>query len=317
MKRLLTLYGFDQPPSLGDASDFLKVCGTTTKKAWVSPHIGDEAACLFPTQDAKVARMFSIFRHPVEREVSHFYYQKHNTWERNYDPTLLNQTMDEFVAGKAKGGERNWMSYMLKNMNKNKCDAATMMDNIKMLLKNYFIIGLISDLDESCSRFERAFGWTLTKEMAAIKESQLHTHTINAFPHPTLDASDPNWQKLADLNAEDMEIYAYAKQLFLEQSKHLPYENGLQSETGGAGPLQSSLHTEAKEAEATVMQTDADDCDAIIRGASDVEDAAATIMALSTKLAFKENALERLTAEYREDAAKIRKIHAAQTAKTN
>ena len=67
-----------------------------------TPYI-QEAAVIFDKFHR--GRFFTMLREPIDRIVSLYYYRRIATWEPTYNPTLKDQTLEEFVNA---SGE-NWM----------------------------------------------------------------------------------------------------------------------------------------------------------------------------------------------------------------
>ena len=194
--------------------------------------------------------MYTLFRHPVEAAVSLFYYKKRNTWEPNYDPKYAQQTVEQYVKDDVTKSP-NWMAWMLGGgvvpagpVEEN----SLYMEKIKELLRDYFIVGLLNQLDESVARFERAFGYRVASASMANfaragsqvvgngttnnlkwKDDILHAGR-NGAKHQTLSPTDMAWKEIAAINAYDMAIYEYAATLFQEQARVLPHAFNVQSD---------------------------------------------------------------------------------------
>ena len=239
-RKLKEVYGLSVHAG-GHRDELQKICdsfviqNSLQESQWhtiASPFISRRAKCLFqnlkktePRRPLKRGgRLFAIFRHPVERAMSEFYYQKHATWERWYDPRKVNQTVEEYVQLDAPH-KANWVTWTLAGeyMPEGPVQAnLAYMEDIKAVLRQRFVVGLLSRTKESYARFEQVFGWTQVENRA--EESAEANAPRNSFKHPTLPKTDPHWQELAALNAYDMEIYSFVVQLFEEQGRKLPYQ---------------------------------------------------------------------------------------------
>ena len=70
-----------------------------------SPHVNEVAAELFTPEVP--GKMFSIFRDPVERVISLYYYLQTATWEPTYNPALQKMSLEEYANSTFI--ESNWM----------------------------------------------------------------------------------------------------------------------------------------------------------------------------------------------------------------
>lgn len=110
----------------------------------------EETAELFDTNVHK-GRLFTMFRHPIERVQSLFNYLSWAKWEETYDPSLAIMTLDEYAQTTRK--EFNWMTRTLSG---NLLDDLTEkdLDIAKSILKRKTLIGLWEEKEESFRRFE-------------------------------------------------------------------------------------------------------------------------------------------------------------------
>ena len=76
----------------------LKLLGSGLADVAITHLITAASIEMFSSDPGQRARVFSIFRHPVDRAVSKFYYLQEATWERTYDPTLQYMTIEEYAA---------------------------------------------------------------------------------------------------------------------------------------------------------------------------------------------------------------------------
>jgi hypothetical protein len=214
-----------------------------------TPLLQDATHSLLGADDDKhaVGALFALFRHPVERAVSLFYYLQHADWESTYRPELANTTLlDVFCLNDDAGGdkkkipmERNWMTYYLAVegrpdrqtqeglTNNNKALQRDDLEYAKTLLEQKMLVGLTDDMGESIRRFGLYFGWNSGNEDHHAAQnswswnscrSQLTEHGANAFDHPKVEPGSPEWDAIAAWNTYDMELYEYAVQVFERQS---------------------------------------------------------------------------------------------------
>jgi hypothetical protein len=101
-------------------------------------------------------RVLTIFRHPVERAVSKFYYLQTATWERTYKPEWANMTVIEWAE--KHNHDENFL--VKKLVGKKLTDEAGMGDLIiaKEIVRRRFIVGLLDEMEESFHRFNVMLG---------------------------------------------------------------------------------------------------------------------------------------------------------------
>ena len=213
MEKLLNLV-YELPTSvLGDETDFNYVCKNELVSRNIlqvvrSPRL-DLADCLFK-RDVR-ARMFTVMRHPVDRLVSLFYYQKVASWERDYDPSRVNATLDEFTTWAKR--QSNWMTKQLAGIQQGRSLIQRGdLENAKAVLREHFYVGFLDDFAGAVHNFEEAFGWKLTPSKQRLRDTLLKKKA-NANQHPPLSKSDPSYAQLAKDNEFDIELYEYARSL--------------------------------------------------------------------------------------------------------
>ena len=106
----------------GDGRKYVNVDVTTTEgiiqasqRGFATSNLADiiftplllEASELLLNGDTNKGRMFALFRHPIERLTSIFYYLQKATWEPTYDPQLAQMTIDDYA--RSEKCESNWL----------------------------------------------------------------------------------------------------------------------------------------------------------------------------------------------------------------
>lgn len=173
-------------------------------------------------------RLFSVFRHPIERMVSMKEYLAKAKWERLYDPELANMTMAEYI--KDKNPMNNPITRQL--VNKQSKHISLLPEDLtlaKEILRRKCIVGLVDRLEESMLRFQRYFGWK-TKDYKwdgkEISHSQCkHQYLIygrNRNPHEELEPGSAVWVLVQKFNEYDVSLYGYIVELFHQQSVLFP-----------------------------------------------------------------------------------------------
>lgn len=157
-------------------------------------------------------RMFTVLRHPIDRAVSMFFYLQNATWEETYDPTLKQLTLLQYArSGKA---ENNWMVRFLTDTPTGPLDTHHIL-LAREILRRKFLIGLLSNMDDSMTRFGWYFGWN-ELEHSNVQECVRHAWT-NKQTHPQIEEGSEMWNALLDVNYYDMELYMYARELYQQQ----------------------------------------------------------------------------------------------------
>ena len=171
-------------------------------------------------------RFFTIMRDPVSRIVSLYYYNQVQGLLPSDDTTIV-----QFVAM----NEENWMTRMLANKMTGKIGAADL-DVAKEVLRRKFVIGLWEDKTESMRRIEQYFGWKFPSPVAQnCKNDKLYFEWNNKNPHPSFENEEELILQIQKMNRFDVELYAYAKQLYREQ------EDMFWAGSGGGGMDGSGL----------------------------------------------------------------------------
>ena len=167
------------------------------------------------------ARLFCMFRNPVHRAISMFFYLQKATWEPTYDPTLADMTLLDYANSNKV--EENWITrFLVHEYSGRLTDDAV--EKAKQIMRNKMVVGILGNFQESLKRFELYFDWWAerkTKGNAArmVQCQQNHARTKqNKISHPVPDVKDPAYQRLLQLNWADMQLYLYAVELFEEQA---------------------------------------------------------------------------------------------------
>ncbi|KAL7552595.1 hypothetical protein ACHAWF_016421 [Thalassiosira exigua] len=173
----------------------------------VSAHV-DLMPSLFNANDR--ARAFVLFRHPVDRAASMFYFLKGTGY-----PPLQNMTVDDYA--KSELIENNWLVRILTESMTGPID----MDNLeiaKEVLRRKFIVGLLDNKRGSFARFDHYFKWkesmNYQKEFGCRKQLMDEKYKSK---HPIRKDSE-TWKLLLEQNRFDVHLYDFAKELFSQQS---------------------------------------------------------------------------------------------------
>jgi len=169
------------------------------------------------TQTAK-GRLFSVFRHPIDRAVSMFYYIRVADWEPSYAPEMKDWTLEQYASSDRV--ENNWMTRQLSNQ----LGGELTEDNLRKameVVQTKFMVGLMSKIEPTMSRFEKFFRWTYhvnppNQERCRERLMSGGANSNKANKKP-LAEGDPGWDLLAQQNNFDLRLYAYIETLFEEQ----------------------------------------------------------------------------------------------------
>lgn len=176
-------------------------------------------------------RLFSIFRHPVERMVSMKEYLATAHWERKYNPQLVNMTMEEYIQNTNNPPMNNPVTRQLVNKQAKHIPLVPQdLVVAKEILRTKCLVGLVDHLEESVLRFQLFFGWEAKQRRWNGKEipyeeckQEYLVNGRNRNPHyEKLEPNSATWKMLLTFHEFDVALYHYAVELFHEQSYLFP-----------------------------------------------------------------------------------------------
>lgn len=173
------------------------------------------------------ARAFAMIRHPVKRAIDLFYYQQRAAWvgPELYDTTMAQMSLAEFAAS-----DKVVENFMVRSLADIPGDDEVTVGHLalaKDVLRRKFMVGIIEWFDLSMVRYEKYFGWWDTKQVWGDRNvNHCHYDEILNGDHigdhtraeSAPDTENP-WIILSVRNWADIELYVYAKELFVEQGK--------------------------------------------------------------------------------------------------
>jgi len=181
-----------------------------------SPLLHESATHLFSPKHK--GQLFAIFRHPLDRVVSLFYYLRSATWEPTYNPILQNMTLLEYATSEL--AESNFIVRALVN----KMEGAISWDDYyvaKEILRRKCLVGLLDKWDLSMNRFDLFFDFQPHKderhEAQECRKKLRKSGGSNVHHHPSVDPSSEEYEILKKENFWDLMLYDYIKELFAEQ----------------------------------------------------------------------------------------------------
>jgi hypothetical protein len=200
------------PEGIVKAKD-LQLAYQPQARVLVSPHLYEVSAHLL--NDQYRGRVFIMFRHPVERLVSLFYYlEKEDKLPSN------TVTLQDFVKHNATSLNHNMITRQLCHK-VGYGDVLTRDDEklARRVLRDKVVIGLLSEKGESLRRLEQTFQWSVDRP----KVEHCHERLMNwDWPlknkHIALSPEKEVYKSMERRNAFDMRLYAYAHVLFRQQA---------------------------------------------------------------------------------------------------
>ncbi len=184
----------------------------------ISSLLHDSAPLFSPKKKAK---MFTMFRHPVDRMVSMFYFMQESVWKAKdtYDKELAEISIENFFLKQL--GETNWQVRFLTNqLTKSYVDEEDF-KLAKEILRRKVLVGLIINKEESFDRYAKHFGWKNKKPRdLECRKRRLQWDWSLRHPHE-VEVLEGNrlWNLISGQNSYDMRLYEYAQELFKEQGE--------------------------------------------------------------------------------------------------
>lgn len=187
---------------------------------------------------AHKGRIFALFRNPVDRSVSKFYYLQSATWERTFRPEWVGMSIMEWASNH--NLDENFI--VKKIVGKKLSEAADIGDLVtaKEIVRRRFVVGLMNDMEESIRRFNVVLGLHHMDERGQLcMEQYFHSkdtmgvnvdagsdegktraaNDMNSNPHPKVLEGSPEYNLLAERNSLDMILYKYITLLYTEQKR--------------------------------------------------------------------------------------------------
>jgi len=178
-------------------------------------------------------RMLAMFRDPVDRLISKFFYLQIATWENTYRPEWKDMEILEWIQGVNIDND-----HMVKKLaGKIQRDKATREDLelAKRTVRNRFIVGLMTEMEESVHRYNAVMGIDEEEDNNGRKCMQSYfgkgVRKQNSNSHAKVEKDSPAYQLLVEKNQLDIELYEYVLQIFDQQEdliKLYQTDNGLE-----------------------------------------------------------------------------------------
>ena len=161
-----------------------------------SPLIQQSVTHLF-SHDNK-GQMFAMFRHPVHRVTSLFYYLQIATWEPTYNPVLRNMTLLEYA-----NSDLVEANFVLRSL-VDKMEGPLSWDDVnvaKEYLRRKCLVGLVEQYEESIDKFDSFFDFRPKRKNVDSCISELRENGgSNVHHHPSIDPMSEEYQILERKN---------------------------------------------------------------------------------------------------------------------
>ena len=171
------------------------------------------------------ARVFSVFRHPVEQVQSEYYYLQTAVWEKGYNKDLGKQmSLEEYAASRP---DRMTQNILQIGHRHHPLVNDESLARAKTILRDYVMVGLLDRMVESVARFDTYLGTEdLIPDGEKIDQCRdlLAQKHENTGKHPKLTEYSEEWRQVAAHNEYDIALYEYAIQLFSEQGSLYPQQ---------------------------------------------------------------------------------------------
>ncbi len=177
-----------------------------------------EAESLFNARQR--GRVFTIFRHPVERAISMFNYIKLASWEPTYNSEFASMTLEEYVNSRYM--EQDWLTRYLSNTMQGPL-SEEQYEVAKNTVRHKVMVGLLEKKSESLERFEKFFGWKYKfrpKVQEACRSDYL-LGGVNISNNRTKEDPKPGshlYELIVHMNKFDIRLYNFIKELFYNQA---------------------------------------------------------------------------------------------------
>ena len=163
-------------------------------------------------------RAMGLFRHPINRLVSKFYYLQIADWERSYKPQWKDMSVSYWARHINNDNE-----HMVKKLAGKRMNDVVDEEDLQLAmrtLKSRFVVGLMDNMEESIHRFNTILGIDETSETSKDCMDQYFGHGTlksNSNSHPKVSEGSRAWKARAEANPLDIKLYEFIIQLFEEQ----------------------------------------------------------------------------------------------------
>lgn len=192
-----------------------------------SPLFDETTEFLFDGENPGI--MFAMFRDPVERVISLFYYLQEATWEPTYNPELKDMTLLEYVNSPLV--EANFVTRSLLNKFTGPLSPEEL-NVAKEILRRKCIIGIVEDMEESLAGFDASLDFEPNLHVFTEREDNDGTRRdyvkscmkevkdgkgSNKHSHRKVDKDSEEYKILERKNGWDVTLWKYIQELYKEQ----------------------------------------------------------------------------------------------------
>ena len=174
------------------------------------------------------ARVFAVFRNPIERAMSKYYADLAS------DPEVAGLTLPQYIRQGSHRVQNNYLTRHLSGRYGGKLDVWHL-DIARELLRRKFVVGLARDLPATTNLFTHVYGWNTTAAIMGMDNAEQCYQTIfNALTDsspPSVDEGSEGWKLLVSQNWFDLKLYEYAEHLFQQQIDQLKVKGPLNKAT--------------------------------------------------------------------------------------
>ena len=130
-------------------------------------------------------RVLAMFRHPIDRLVSKFYYLQVAEWEQSYRPEWKDLTLMDWAKNKKRAGaDSNIMVQKLTGKAWTDRVGEKDLRVAKKILRDHVVVGLLDDVEESFRRFNIVLGIDERTERNERCMNEMFSSRENANHHP-------------------------------------------------------------------------------------------------------------------------------------
>lgn len=200
--------------------------------------------------------LFTVFRHPVDRLVSQYYYLQEADWEKTYNPDIGKETLGEYAK---KFNNRLIRQLIGKDLHPTKLNQSDL-DLAMETVRTRMIVGLMSDTEGSVRRFVKYFGWErpdgdaekydqcMEEQFSPVEKEHGVAMDGNHHKHPKVEEGSEEWNEVAAANEWDIKLWEYILEVYEEQGKLLGAGDAKKSspspeEEGGMGAEKADAKT--------------------------------------------------------------------------
>ena len=159
----------------------------------VSMEMGAAVNHLYDNRDngRNKGRVLALFRHPIDRLVSKFYYLQVASWEQSYRPEWKDLTLLEWARNNKLGGpDPNIMVQKLTGKAWSDKVGEEDLHVAKKILRDHVVVGLLDDAEESFRRFNIVLGIDQRLERNERCMNELFSSKENSNTHPKVRSEE-------------------------------------------------------------------------------------------------------------------------------